>query len=189
MPHHLAIRCVGARQARMPVPAMKDYMARCLNAQPVAPGWPRPRGACTADRGTSNESKERPIPWVALVDDDGWDPWAFDPVRGKAMEIADLCQVCGAPRGPVVYALASAGDAIRGRMDSVEHYGGALCSVRCARLTAAVCPRYRAQWPVGVYAVAKAAARVGLCDSDYPTDDAYDLRGMVPVAVLGADLP
>ena len=28
-------------------------------------------------------------------------------------------------------------------------------------------------------------AREGIADSDYSTDDAYDLRGLVPVSVLG----
>jgi hypothetical protein len=53
---------------------------------------------------------------------------------------------------------------------------------------AAVCPHYRRYWPVLIYEVAK-RPRVGITDPDHSTDDAYDLRGLTPVAVVGPDGP
>lgn len=163
---------------------MGDFFERFLNAQEVAAGWPRPRARCVADRGKNIEGVLRPVPWVALADADGWDPWAFDPVRGEKLAEDDLCQLCGGPRGATVFALATDWQ-VRARLtNSVDHFGGALCSLRCARLTAAVCPHFRRQWPVYVFEVAK-RAREGITDSDHPTDDSYDLTGLSPVSVVG----
>ena len=166
---------------------MSDFFERFLDARRVAAGWPRPRARCVADVKRSSEGVLRPVPWVALADDRGWDPWAFDPVRGGELVDGDLCQLCGLPRGSTVFALASARE-IRDRLITrVEHFGGALCSLRCARLTAAVCPRYAREWPVYVFEVEK-RPRKGISDSDYPTDDCYDLRGIAPAAVVGRSL-
>jgi len=132
-----------------------DFFERFLNARDVAAGWPRPRARCVADRNKVTEGVLRPVPWVALSDEDGWDPWAFDPVRGDQLAEDDLCQLCGGPRGATVFALAT-DQQVRARLtSSVDHFGGARCSLRCARLTAAVCPHFRRHWPVHVFEVAK----------------------------------
>ena len=181
---------------------MTDFLERTLGAIPVAAGWPRPRARCIADRhrnatdtspGAEASSVNvagarllRPVPWVALIDQHGWDPWAFDPARSEQMLSQDLCQLCGSPRGDTVYALATAAQVRAGLTASVEHFGGALCSLRCARLTAAVCPHYRRYWPIYIYQVSK-TPRIGIADPDHPTDDSYDLHAMTPTAVIGTD--
>jgi len=66
----------------------------------------------------------------------------------------------------------------------VEMYGGAVCSLRCARLTAAVCPRYTtAGSSIAVYAVPR-HDRVDLVGCDLDNDDEYDVAGLDPVYVV-----
>lgn len=181
---------------------MTDFLERTLDAVSVVTGWPRPRARCIADQhrdtadtgpGVDTPSADvagarllRPVPWVALADHHGWDPWAFDPRRSQQMVSQDLCQLCGSPRGNTVYALATDAQLRAGLTASVEHLGGALCSLRCARLTAAVCPHYRRHWPIHIYQVSK-TPRIGITDPNHPTDDSYDLHAISPIAVMGMD--
>jgi hypothetical protein len=89
-----------------------------------------------------------------------------------------LCQVCGALRSDVVYVLAPA----RQVDTMVAMYGGAVCSLRCARLTAAVCPTYAtAGSPTAIYAVPR-HDRVDLVGCDLANDDEYDIAGLTPAA-------
>ncbi|OXM61374.1 hypothetical protein CF165_38520 [Amycolatopsis vastitatis] len=96
------------------------------------------------------------------------------------MRTADLCQVCGTPRMDTVYMLAPV-DQVN---TMVEMYGGAVCSLRCARLTAAVCPHYTAAGsPIAIYAVPR-HERVDLVGCDLDNDDEYDVDGLESVCVL-----
>ncbi|MGW5721589.1 hypothetical protein ACWEVP_35820 [Amycolatopsis sp. NPDC003865] len=62
----------------------------------------------------------------------------------------------------------------------VEMYGGAVCSLKCARLTAAVCPHYTtAGSPTLIYAVPR-HERVDLVGCDLANDDEYDIAGLAP---------
>lgn len=160
-------------------------------------GWPRRHAPCAADYQASRllqpdperRPPTRPVPWLAQYGDDGrWDPWAFDDGRCERMREWDLCQVCGGPRGDLVYGIASERPDRRRTKECAEFYGGALCSLRCARLTAAVCPRYQQMWPVGVYEVPR-DARVDLVGCGEDNDDEYDLTGMTPIAVVGRTTP
>ncbi|MFB9686001.1 hypothetical protein [Amycolatopsis plumensis] len=64
----------------------------------------------------------------------------------------------------------------------VEMYGGAVCSLKCARLTAAVCPHYTtASSPTHIYAVPR-HERVDLIGCDLANDDEYDIAGLIPAA-------
>lgn len=72
----------------------------------------------------------------------------------------------------------------QGRSDTmVVMYGGALCSLACARLTAAVCPHYTAESPVEVYVVPR-HERVDLIGGGFDNDDEYDIVGLRPAAVV-----
>ncbi|OXM59760.1 hypothetical protein [Amycolatopsis vastitatis] len=96
------------------------------------------------------------------------------------MRTEDLCQLCGTLRTDVVYVLASV-DQVN---TMVEMYGGAVCSLRCGRLTAAVCPHYtEAGSPIAIYAVPR-HDRVDLVGCDLDNDDEYDVEGLDPVCVL-----
>lgn len=153
--------------------------------------WPRPRTQCTADLDHTGallpqRPQSRPQPWLAASGPDtrggGWDPWKFDSHRAGRMRTEDLCQLCGTPRTDVVYVLAPV-DQVN---TLVEMYGGAVCSLRCARLTAAVCPHYTtAGSPIAVYAVPR-HERVDLVGCDLDNDDEYDVDGLDPVCVLMA---
>jgi hypothetical protein len=89
------------------------------------------------------------------------------------------CQVCGSPRSELVYVLAP----VPSKRSLVEMYGGAPCSVACARLTAAVCPRYTAESPTGIYVVPR-HDRVDLIGNDLNNDDEYDLAGLSPLCIV-----
>ncbi|WIV52934.1 hypothetical protein [Amycolatopsis nalaikhensis] len=130
--------------------------------------------------------RERPQPWLAAATTGDctprtkWDPWKFDSHRADRMRREDLCQVCGVPRSDIVYVLAPATQV--GTL--VEMYGGAVCSLRCARLTAAVCPHYTtAGSPTLIYAVAR-HERVDLVGCDLANDDEYDICGLTPAASI-----
>jgi len=66
------------------------------------------------------------------------------------MRVEDLCQLCGTPRTDIVYVLAPVDQV----STMVEMYGGAVCPLRCGRLTVAVCPHYTTVGsPIAIYAV------------------------------------
>ncbi|WP_018333423.1 hypothetical protein [Actinomycetospora chiangmaiensis] len=112
-----------------------------------------------------------PAPWVAEFDTArGWTPAGYDLKRATKMVTEDLCQLCGRARGNEVYVLAG----IPGS-EQVMMSGGALCSVLCARLTAAICPHYRNQWPVRVLAVSHLGPRQRVTALDRDLDDRVDL--------------
>jgi hypothetical protein len=103
----------------------------------------------------------------------------------------DLCQVCGGPRGATVHVLAGRRD-LAHDPTRVRQAGGALCSLRCARLTAAVCPHYRRQWPVRVYAVPHPGARSADAGGRQAVDDLADVtapgaRHLATVGAIDAD--
>jgi hypothetical protein len=153
-------------------------------AGPSAPGWPRRPSPCAADvlgQGTRRPGapSARPTAWAAEVVDGAWDPWQFDLARAERMRAEDLCRLCGRPRGDQVYLLAP-----QRRSDTmVVMYGGALCSLACARLTAAVCPHYTAESPVEIYLVPR-HERVDLIGGGLDNDDEYDIVGLHPADVL-----
>lgn len=154
------------------------------------PGWPRPRQQTIptlADAALQGErGRALPVPWVARSDpDEGWMPAAYDSSRSTRMITHDLCQVCGGPRGATVYVVAGQDD-FNGSTTRVPQSGGALCSERCARLTAAVCPHYREQWPAHVYAIPHCGDRVAIGTMRDLDDYAHiDQEGAVLVAVVG----
>lgn len=117
---------------------------------------------CTADLDDAGaplpqrpRARPQPCPAAATSDGErraGWDPWKFDDGRTERMRHGDLCQVCGAGRAEVVYVLAPANQI--GTM--VDMHGGAVRSLKCARLNAAVCPYYTiAGSPTLIYAIAR----------------------------------
>lgn len=141
---------------------------------------------CTTDLDNTgaplpHRPRARPQPWLAETATHGerragWDPRKFDHDRAERMRYGDLCQVCGAPRTDVVYVLAPANQI--GTM--VEMYGGAVCSLKWARQTAAVCPHYTtAGSPTLIYAVPR-HDRVDLVGCDLANDDEYDIAGLTP---------
>ncbi|WP_143060566.1 hypothetical protein [Amycolatopsis tolypomycina] len=69
----------------------------------------------------------------------------------------------------------------------VEMYGGAVCSLRCARLTAAVCPHYTDTIgsPIAIHAVPR-HERVDLVGCDLANDDEYDIADLGPITVVAA---
>ncbi|WP_370964788.1 hypothetical protein [Amycolatopsis sp. cg9] len=155
--------------------------------------WPRPRAQCAVDLDLYGDAlpdrpQARPRPWLAASSGDGnraagWDPWKFDHQRAHRMRSDDLCQVCGTSRSDVVYVLAPA----HRLTTMVEMYGGAVCSLKCARLTAAVCPHYTtAGSPTLIYAVPR-HERVDLVGCDLDNDDEYDVSGIVPTASISID--
>ncbi|MFJ7219955.1 hypothetical protein, partial [Amycolatopsis sp. NPDC098790] len=86
-------------------------------------------------------------------------------------------QVCGRPRSEEVYVLA----AENRTHTTVQMYGGALCSLACARLTAVECPHYYTKkTPIGVFVVPR-QVRVDLFGGGFGNDDEYDLTGLQPV--------
>jgi hypothetical protein len=151
--------------------------------------WPRPRTACAADLDHTGallpqRPVTRPQPWLAAngpgTRGGGWDPWKFDSYRAGRMRTEDLCQLCGTPRTGTVYLLVPVGQV----NTMVEMYGGAVCSLRCARLTAAVCPHYpTAGSPIAIYAVPR-HERVDLVGCDLDNDDEYDVDGLDPITAL-----
>jgi hypothetical protein len=155
----------------------------------VSPGWPRRRSGCAADfypddgSPKPNRPAVRPTPWISLVNKNGtWDPWAFDENRNHEMREKDLCQVCGGPRSDEVFVLAPLSHA----RQSTDMQGGALCSSRCAELTAVVCPHYSEDSPIGVYRVPR-HDRVDLgSGGDFGefNDDQYDIQDVIPIRVL-----
>lgn len=159
-------------------------------AAAVTPGWPRRAAPCAADLGPDGEPRPgrpggRPTPWAAAVDTttgipSSWDPWLFDEDRADRMRAEDLCQVCGAPRGAEVFVLAPQPR----RSPWVTMYGGALCSMRCAALTAAACPHYRDQARVGVCQVPRQSRVDMLGVGGSANDDEYDLAADLPIRVL-----
>jgi hypothetical protein len=64
--------------------------------------------------------------------------------------------------------------------------GGALCSLRCARLTATACPHFSTRGLVEIHTMPKAGRRVALSSADFDVDEVYDVTGLVPLVVLGA---
>ncbi len=58
-------------------------------------------------------------------------------------------------------------------------------SLKCARLTAAVCPHYTDSSPTAIYAVPR-HDRVDLVGCDLPNDDQYDIAGLTPVSMVSA---
>lgn len=152
----------------------------------VGPGWPRRAALCAADidsRGVpvAGRPLARSTPWAASVSSDtgAWDPWEFDTERASRMRRDDLCQVCGSARSAEVFVLAP--QPYVGPLVAV--WGGALCSLRCALLTAAACPHYRVDGPVGVYRVPR-QDRVDLTGTGHANDDEYDLSQDIPEYVL-----
>ena len=134
------------------------------------PGWPRPRWRAVSRTGHV-EYGVLPAPWVAEFDPaQGWTAAGYDPKRATKMVAEDLCQLCGRPRGDEVYVLAG-----NPHSEQAVMSGGALCSVLCARLTAAICPRYRNQWPVRVFAVSHLGPRQRVTALDRDLDDRVDL--------------
>ncbi|MET8848513.1 hypothetical protein [Amycolatopsis sp. NPDC004625] len=96
------------------------------------------------------------------------------------MRTEDLCQLCGTPRTDIVFVLAPVSQVTT----IVEMYGGAVCSLRCARLTAAVCPHYiDGGSQVAIYAVPR-HKRVDLVGCDLDNDDEYDVAGLDPVCAV-----
>lgn len=158
------------------------------------PGWPRRHAPCADDASSrrllglglaKDRPATRPVPWLAQHDSDGaWSAYEFDDRRTDAMLCDDLCQMCGEPRGDQVFTLASERPDRAHRKDAETMHGGALCSVRCARLAAAVCPHYIAMWPVGIYEVPR-HERIDFNGCGTNTDDEYDVRGLTPVVVIG----
>lgn len=152
----------------------------------VAAGWPRRRSRCAADvepDGTPSPGAPpaRATPWAATVTVTPtgavWDALEFDDVSCARMRAEDLCQVCGQPRPERVFVLAA-----RDRAHStVLMYGGALCSLACARLTAVECPHYTRKSPVEVFSVPR-QERVDLLGGGYANDDEHDIAGLEPVA-------
>lgn len=67
----------------------------------------------------------------------------------------DLCQVCGCRRGATVYVLGAepGGGAPADQRGAMT--GGALCSLRCARLTATACPHFSTRSSIEIHAVPK----------------------------------
>lgn len=148
------------------------------------PGWPRRHAPC-ADDEPSRGPATRPVPWLAQHDSDGrWSAYEFAGDRALAMREDDLCQLCGGPRGVTVFTLASERPDRAHRKTDEAMYGGALCSLRCARLAAAVCSHYVDMWPVGIYEVST-QPRVDFSGCGEDNDDEYDVRGLDPVAVVG----
>ncbi|QKV74087.1 hypothetical protein [Amycolatopsis sp. Hca4] len=151
--------------------------------------WPRPRTQCTADLDHTGvllpqRPQSRPQPWLAAsgpgTRGGGWDPWKFDNHRAGRMRTEDLCQLCGTPRTDIVYVLAP----VEQVSTMAEMYGGAVCSLRCGRLTAAVCPHYTAAGsPIAIYAVPR-HERVDLVGCDLDNDDEYDIAGLDPICVV-----
>ena len=151
----------------------------------VEPGWPRRRSRCVADvepDGTLSPGAPpaRSTPWAAAVTVTPygavWDALEFDDARCARMRAEDLCQVCGRPRPERVFVLAA-----RDRTHStVPMYGGALCSLACARLTAVECPHYTGKSVVEVFLVPR-QERVDLLGGGYENDDEYDVAGLEPV--------
>ncbi|GAA2696839.1 MULTISPECIES: hypothetical protein [Actinosynnema] len=155
-------------------------------AAAVAPGWPRRRSRCAFDvepDGTVSAGAPgaRPTPWAATViataSGGVWDALEFDEGRCERMLALDLCQVCGRPRGEQVFVLAAQN---RSRT-AVLMYGGALCSLECARLTAAQCPHYTSKSPVEVFSMPR-QERVDLLGGGYANDDEYRIDGVEPIA-------
>lgn len=155
-------------------------------AAAVAPGWPRCRSRCASDvepDGTvrAGAPPARPTLWAATViatpTGGVWDALEFDDERCARMRGEDLCQVCGRPRPEQVFVLA----AQNRTHTTVLMYGGALGSLACARLTAAVCPHYTVKSPVQVFLVPR-QERVDLLGGGYANDDEYDIAGLEPVA-------
>jgi hypothetical protein len=156
----------------------------------VAPGWPRRHASCAADYDhygdvLTGRPMTRPMPWAAAVAKlasgmYAWDPGEFDARRAHRMRTQDRCQVCASRRGDEVFVLAP-----HPRIDDlVEMWGGALCSMRCAMLTAAMCPHYyRTGGPIAVYAVPR-HTRVDLNGFGEANDDEYDLSHDLPVRVV-----
>ncbi len=96
------------------------------------------------------------------------------------MRTEDLCQLCGTPRTDTVYVMAP----VHQTTTMVEMYGGAVCSLKCARLTAAVCPHYTtAGSPVAIYAVPR-HERVDLVGCDLDNDDECDIAELAPICVV-----
>jgi hypothetical protein len=161
----------------------------CLKAPAGSAGWPRPRTPCIADLDHDGvllpvRPPGRPQPWLAATHGStarraGWDPWKFDGIRADRMRREDLCQLCGTARSDLVYVLAPTHHP--GTL--VEMYGGAVCSLKCARLTAAVCPHYTASSPTAIYAVPR-HDRVDLVGCDLANDDEYDVAGLTPISVV-----
>jgi hypothetical protein len=141
-----------------------------------------PAGGCKA---------ARPVPWVSQIDASGtvWDPWIFDSRRAEAMVRLDLCQVCGLRRGATVYVLGAAPGGGTPSDQRGAMIGGALCSLRCARLTATACPHFSTRRPIEIHAVPKAAQRIRLSDAEFDIDEVYDLSGLVPLVVLDDSEP
>lgn len=149
-------------------------------------GWPRPDLPCRADDrcdsdGCRRHPPTRPAQWVSEIRGGKWDPWEFNPTRASLMREHDLCQACGLSRGDQVYVLAT--EYRRGTL--VEMFGGALCSLKCARRTAVHCPSYRSHEVVEVYVVPK-HERVDLIGVDVNNDDEYDIEGLQPVLVVNS---
>ena len=128
------------------------------------------------------------MPWVSQLDAEAtvWDPWIFDSRRAEAMVRRDLCQVCGGPRAATVYVLAAAPAGGSPAEQRGAMVGGALCSLRCARLTATACPHFSTRGPVEIHTMPKAVQRVALSSADFDVDEVYDVDGLVPLVVLGA---
>ncbi|ALG12675.1 hypothetical protein [Kibdelosporangium phytohabitans] len=112
-----------------------------------------------------------------------WDPWQFDDARAERMRNDDLCQVCGDPQSNLVYVLAP----LHTTRSLVEMYGGAVCSLKCARLTAALCPHYTAESPTGIYLVPR-HNRVDMIGDGTNNDDEYDLAGLTHTSCTPAAL-
>lgn len=103
----------------------------------------------------------------------------------------DLCELCGSSCGPVVFGLASAAQARTGRDTDVELVSGALCSLRCARVAAAMGTHLHRQQPVLIYqyqVVEQPRVEITHLDHD-PTDGSFDLHGTPPAAPTGLDEP
>ncbi|MFJ9782649.1 hypothetical protein ACIRSS_23915 [Amycolatopsis sp. NPDC101161] len=124
---------------------------------------------------------DRATPWAAAVvataAGDVWDALEFDDERCTRLRAEDLCQVCGRPRGEQVYLLAAENRA----HETVQMYGGALCSLACARLTAVECPHYYTKKaPIEVFVVPR-QVRVDLFGGGFGNDDEHNLAGLQPI--------
>ena len=125
-----------------------------------------------------------PAPWAAEFDPaQGWTPVDYDPKRATKMVAEDLCQLCGRLRGDEVYVLAGNPDSEQAVMS-----GGAL-SALCARLTAAICPRFRNQWPVRVLAVNHLGLRQRVTALDRDLDDRVNLASSSARLISTVDRP